>query len=229
MASETIIIKHVATNQEIEFEPYLTKFSDNFKSDWEQSYVIGRMDQIPTFKRTTRVINIGFDVPSSTMEVARENYEKSQKLASFLYPIYKNYDISLPEGKSEQVTSEDRLQLNTENMSEELIEYYRLEKQLTLLEAQTAAPVTQEIMAASPLIGIIFTNLINSGGDPTEYLYGYIDGYNFSPDLDMGMFIVDYEYLIPKAFKVEFNFTVIHTDKLGWDMNGFSRGGPYGI
>jgi hypothetical protein len=37
-----ITIKHVPTNKEVAFLPYLTNFSDSFKSDWQQNYVIGR-------------------------------------------------------------------------------------------------------------------------------------------------------------------------------------------
>lgn len=211
-----IMISHVPTGQTIDFKPYLTKFADNYTSDWQQNFIMGRMDQIPTFKRTKRTINIGFDVPSTDQAEAEENYEKYRKLASFLYPVYKTQQTS------QENTKTDIEQTGIpENLSPATREYYAAVKNATTLEQKLGLRKDVAIMSSSPLLGIKFSNLIQ---EKNEYIYGYIDGFNFQPDQEMGFFIAEAEaLLLPKSFSVDFVFNVIHTNPLGWDVKNNKR------
>jgi hypothetical protein len=73
-------------------------------------------------------------------------------------------------------------------------------------------------IAKPPLIKIKYANLItSSNGD--DGLLGYVDGFNITPDLDVGSFI-EGENHYPKAYSVSCNFTVLHQNDLGFDNNG---------
>lgn len=213
--SFNIKIKHVPTGQRIEFKPYLRKFADNYTSDWQQNFVMGRMDQIPTFKRTKRTINIQFDVPSADQTEATLKYNDSRKLVSFLYPVYKTEQIGQQNAKTDIEQSGI-----PDNVSPATKEYYASLQKSTTLEQQLGLRKDVAIMSSSPLLGIKFSNLIHEKND---YLYGYVDGFNFEPDQEMGFFVTT-DMLIPKSFSINFTFNVIHTKPLGWDLNNKNRG-----
>jgi hypothetical protein len=74
----------------IKFPAFLTDFTDSYVSDWKEEAVYGKMDPIATFKSTKRNINMSFDVPSDSIEVAKENLRQIDFLIRGLYPIYDN-------------------------------------------------------------------------------------------------------------------------------------------
>ena len=78
---------------DIRFRCWLTKFQDNFTSDWNSEHVYGRMDPIETFKGTKRIINLGFDVMASTAMEARTNQLMISALIRGLYPTYKSETV----------------------------------------------------------------------------------------------------------------------------------------
>lgn len=201
----------------VSFEPYLENFSDNYKSDWSTKQVIGRMDDIATFIRTKRTIFLDFIVPSSNYEEARNNYKKSKKLASFLYPVYKTI-------KSEQQKNDvPNLELNTNSLRPTVQNFYNASKLATSLEASLNLRDEVSIMSAAPILKIRFSNLIANAED-NDGLYGYLDGYNFVPTRESGFHLnSETGEIIPKTFKVQFTFNVIHTDKLGWTINNERR------
>ena len=79
---------HMPTGHSTSFKAMITEFSDQFTSDWNSEYAYGRMDPIQTFKRTGRVLSLGFDVPASNAEEAFENMRRISALIQFLYPTY---------------------------------------------------------------------------------------------------------------------------------------------
>ena len=79
---------HMPTGHATSFKAMITEFSDQFTSDWNSEYAYGRMDPIQTFKRTGRVLSLGFDVPASNAEEALENMRRISSLIQFLYPTY---------------------------------------------------------------------------------------------------------------------------------------------
>jgi|ETNvirenome_6_85_1030632.scaffolds.fasta_scaffold01193_6 hypothetical protein len=98
-----------------------------------------------------------------------------------------------------------------------------------------------------PLLKIKFTNLISDAvpapSSPSAFengLLGFIDGIDMSPDLDLGFFNPEAGVLLPKAFEINCNFTVLHTHDLGFrdgSPNGHwlgqdkkhAKGYPYGM
>ena len=86
--SAQIEFTHMPTGHSTSFKAMITEFSDQFTSDWNSEYAYGRMDPIQTFKRTGRVLSLGFDVPASNAEEAFENMRRISALIQFLYPTY---------------------------------------------------------------------------------------------------------------------------------------------
>jgi hypothetical protein len=98
---------------------------------------------------------------------------------------------------------------------------------------QNLYPVYEEIgsgefsatsIQAPPLIRIRFANLISegSGQNAEGGLVGKIGGLSFAPDMDAGFF-TSAGQILPKVNRFACNFTVLHTERLGWDDHAGSR------
>lgn len=230
-----IIISHVptwdgkfddteTTNSILYFKPFLDSFSDNYKSTWEPKSVLGRMDNISTFKQTTRVINLDFTIPSSSELEAIENYNKCKKLSLFLYPVYKT--IKQKKKQINQVPNEltnKQLKPTTKNL-------YKASKLATTLEQQLDMREEVSVMSSPPLLKIRFANLIANSylaGGNVEFddgLYGYLEGFNYNPDNKSGFYInKGYGTIYPKVVKAKMTFTVIHVNPLGWNIDNEPR------
>jgi hypothetical protein len=83
-----ILFEHVLSGQKVRFRAFLTEFSDSWSSEWEAVTVYGRMDDIRTFKRTSRVISLGWTVVAASLPEARFNLDNCSRLISMLYPAY---------------------------------------------------------------------------------------------------------------------------------------------
>ena len=79
---------HLPTERRINFKAFVTNFSDNYNSKWNEENVYGRMDPIPVFENTQRRIEIEFDVPASSKQEAVSNLAKIDRLIQCLYPTY---------------------------------------------------------------------------------------------------------------------------------------------
>jgi len=88
LKKQYIEIYHVPTGKNVFFKAFVTAFVDNFTAEYNKEAVFGRMDPIATYKRTGRVINLSWDVPSSGLSEAKENLAKANLLISMLYPVY---------------------------------------------------------------------------------------------------------------------------------------------
>jgi len=219
-----ITIKHVPTNKEVAFLPYLTNFSDSFKSDWQQNYVIGRMDPISNFKRTTRTISISFDVLPISVENIKDAKQKMEDLASFLYPVYK--EIKTQEKDNINVSAED-LQITNNTLQPTTQNLYKTLRLSTSLEERLRLRPNVSIMSSSPLVSIKFADMISdSKGGP---LYGYLQGVDINPIQEMGFYVGDIKgkNIYPKGYSVSLSFTVIHNEPLGWKVDNTKRGGPF--
>ena len=86
-----IVIYSFSADKMIYFPAFVTDFSDAFTSNWNSTEVYGKMDPISTFKSTTRVINISFDIPNFASEILYNN-SALDDLISGLYPIYNKND-----------------------------------------------------------------------------------------------------------------------------------------
>jgi len=85
-----IEIWHVPTQLNVFFKSFITTFQDTYTTEYNKESVFGRMDPVATYKRTGRVITLGWDVPASGLEEAKENLAKMNRLVQFLYPVYDN-------------------------------------------------------------------------------------------------------------------------------------------
>jgi len=92
-----------------------------------------------------------------------------------------------------------------------------------------------ETMAAGPLLRMKFTNLIqdsNAGTSPSALkggLLGTSTGFSMTPNLDMGFYSGGAGILYPKEYTVSTQFTVLHTQDLGWTSDATWRGSGKGI
>ena len=90
-------------------------------------------------------------------------------------------------------------------------------------------------IAKSPLLRIKFLNLISKGraqGGIETGLLGVVAGFNFKHNVDAGY--IDWSAadfggqdsggLAPKVINMSFQFTVLHEEDLGWDLEGNWRG-----
>ena len=72
----------------LSFPAYVKKVNDSFTPSYDPKSVYGRMDPIPTYQRTTRVITLDLLLPSNGLDHSREISKKLNKLVRNLYPSY---------------------------------------------------------------------------------------------------------------------------------------------
>lgn len=70
----------------VELYPYLTAYNETFNQTWNNEDVYGRMDGIPSYLNTKRVVNLTLRVMSANLQQAKENLYLISKLARFTYP-----------------------------------------------------------------------------------------------------------------------------------------------
>lgn len=208
----------------IRFAPFIDDFSDNYKSTWESKPVLGRMDNISTFKQTTRVISLQFTIPCENKHEAQASYNNCKKLSLFLYPVYK--EIKKQKKEKNFIPNE----LANKNLKPTTKNLYKAAKLATTLEQQLDMRQNVSIMSSPPLLKIRFANLIansySSDGDffSDDGLYGYLDGFNYKPEKEAGFFIdKGLGTILPKVIKANLTFNVIHTNPLGWNIENKTR------
>jgi hypothetical protein len=62
--------------------------TETFTPDWQSDRYFGRVDEIPTYIGTSRIINFSFDVVAWSPKDLPVIYKKLQKLQSMVYPSY---------------------------------------------------------------------------------------------------------------------------------------------
>ena len=70
----------------VKFPAAITKFSDNYKSNWKRDAVFGRSDPIQSFQNTERTISFGWQLASASLKEAQKNLSSTSKLIRMLYP-----------------------------------------------------------------------------------------------------------------------------------------------
>ena len=66
-------IQNVVTGAQVSFPAYIADYMDQFMSTWNKEDIYGRMDPLAVFQSVQRRVSISLDVPSSSLEEAREN------------------------------------------------------------------------------------------------------------------------------------------------------------
>ena len=85
---------HVPSGTKVAFKAFLTDFSDNFTSNWNEEPVFGRMDPIMTFQNTTRSISLGWSIVAKSPAEAMQNLQDASLLLSMQYPAYESRSAS---------------------------------------------------------------------------------------------------------------------------------------
>jgi len=98
-----INIHGIIPNTSVNFYAFITSFSDNMTSNWNEEQVYGRQDPIGTFQNTTRKISLGFDLPASSLAEAKKNLTKVNQVKQFMYPAY-HTSIAPPSGSTPTIT-----------------------------------------------------------------------------------------------------------------------------
>jgi len=185
-----IKITHIPTDEKVEFYSWLTGFTDAFSSTWAGTPVYGRMDDLLTFTKTSRVITIGFDVVAKDADEARQNQSRLNRLTQFLYPVY-----SEPHANFRRSSERDR--------SEGQERYGR---------------TSSQVLQAAPLLKMKFNSLAQNAPDGGE-LVGYLNGFTYAPELNAGQFFSNKTTtrdIVYQLHKVQLTFNVLHTHLTGW-------------
>lgn len=223
-----IVITSLAHKDKVEFFPYDFEFDDNYKPDWGTYEAFGRMDPVMVYKRTSREININFNVVAETSMADSEdlgnpifgdaeyNFNQLQKLIKFLYPVYDN-----PISQLEEIKEQKYNNLNLEYNDSVPVE------QLTTLSEQTQKQVNSitaeqlelgsygiKTIKKSPLITVSFMNLANN-----EQYVAAITGFKHKFKFDSGNTRFKDGKAIPGEFNINLGFKVIHTSIPGQFIN----------
>jgi len=83
-------IFHVASQLEVNFKAFITSYNENFQTSYNSEKVFGRFDPIMTFQDTTRKFTVAWDIPAFSIEEARANLARCNRLAQFMYPAYES-------------------------------------------------------------------------------------------------------------------------------------------
>lgn len=224
-----IHIVHVPTNSTVHFKAFLTQWNDTFSQEWESTPIYGRMDPVQTFKRTTRKISFGWDVPSGDLKEASWNFVQAEKLMQMSYPTFENAGFVNATGFNDNSIS------NTPTDSEVLGQQNRATS-----GPQNVPKRNVSIMSSPPIFRVKFSTWM---ADPSKNpesktdalqagLYGTIDSLSFSPkfssdesgfyggeDVSGNNNKENINVLIPKSLSFTCNFTVIHANPLGYDAD----------
>ena len=84
-----IEVMHVASGKTCSFPTWITEYSDNYTSEWKSERIFGRNDPIGSFSGVSRKVSIALEVPSFSVEEARENLHQLEHLFANLYPSYR--------------------------------------------------------------------------------------------------------------------------------------------
>lgn len=175
----------------VKFSAFVTNFQDSFTQSWNATSVYGKPDAIETYQNTRRVIALAWDVPSNGPVEGYGNLVKLEALIKMLYPVYKT-------------------------------------------------PHNVSTIQSPPLLRLKFANLIQRADVPTMGLLGHTQGFTFAPDLNAGFynttvpfqtpdpngsgkpvaFPKGYKGLIPKTYKMNCQFVVLHEHDLGFNEQG---------
>tara|TARA_R110002020_G_scaffold339451_6_gene554595 strand:- start:333 stop:1010 length:678 start_codon:yes stop_codon:yes gene_type:complete len=197
-----LVIKSMVTGKTVTFPAFLTSFNQSFVSTWNEEDVYGRMDPIATFQNTRRSISLAFDLPASNQLAARDNLRDCDTLTKFLYPGYQKFT----DGSSNAATRA----LATGGTKQDQV-------------------VLGRLIQAPPLVSVKFANLITAGGSnpgapASGGQLGYLQGIEWTPVLEMGMFSDGENNLYPKVISLSFTLNVLHQDDKGWEGKNWIEG-----
>jgi len=231
-------ITSLAHNQTIRFFPYDFEFDDSFKPEWGNYDAFGRMDPIMIYKRTTRDVNLSFNVVAEDQQSAADNFTSLQTLIKCLYPSYKDVDISttaqaLEEKRNKLLEEQQRAEQQNATTPPETSSpddvtnqaQSRDVAQITAEIQQSDAMITQQyqlvsdfgikVMQKSPLFQISFMNLLTN----QEFVAAVT---NFKHKMKFDAADTSYSpsgIAIPGEFNISLSFKVLHNNLPGTFLN----------
>jgi hypothetical protein len=233
-------------NIQISFFPYDFEFDDSYKPEWGTYEGFGRMDPIMTYKRTTREVNLSFNVVAENSKMAKINFINLQTFIKCLYPDYKSVDLSttaqalqerrdklLPQIEEKRAAQqlEETQRLNEGEPQQSLIEDElfqegeAIDNEPLRMEAQQAETLlTQEIQTISDF-GV---NVINKS--PLfqisfmnllnkQQFVAAITSFKHKMKFDAADTSFSNGQAIPGEFSINISFKVLHTDIPGNRLN----------
>jgi len=185
--------RHVPTGKETYFMAFVTEYSDQFTSEWNEENVYGRMDPIPTFQRTGRKISVSWEIPADSYSAGYINLVKCQGLIKFLYPVYNSHD-------------------NANSISQAPI----IRMKFANLIAKSRGPSLRENGLLGYLGGITFTPDMDAG-----FFDGTSGGGGAAIQATDNAWMkyvgaLSDPAIAPKVIKLSCDFTVLHERSLGW-------------
>lgn len=220
----TIFIRHLPTSQFVEFEGWVTEFSDQFNSNWSSTPVYGRMDPLPAFENTQRTISLGFDVVSDSAAQAEQNLNAIANLIKFQYPVYESSERAA----QNTLKAAPLIQMKWTN----LISDAKARDFLTgYLNGVTYNPVIDQggFVIVRSRGEVISNGEVRKGkAISNPELFASVVRDATGKDVIVNRFDVSDpgKFFIPKQVSIQLNFNVLHTHLTGWHRNGES-GGSY--
>lgn len=211
-----IKIISLAHSEIIQFFPYDFEIDDSYKPEWGSYEGFGRMDPIMTYKRTTRDVNLSFNVVAEDPETAKTNFLNLQTLIKCLYPIYFDQSENITELKQKAEvlkTLVDSVGGPTSALAGELPkEIQKTENQIT--NAESLSNFGIQVMQKSPLFQISFMNLLNG-----QQFVAAITGFKHKMKFDAADTSFSDGIAIPGEFNINITFKVLHNQTPGTILN----------
>jgi len=208
-----IEVMHVASGKTCSFPTWITEYSDNYTSEWKSERIFGRNDPIGSFSGVSRKVSIALEVPSFSVEEARENLHQLEHLFANLYPSYRqefeSVDVMeaypLVKVRFGNLIKSARMKKNDNNVRLGLAGWIDNVSYSPDLEAGFHHP------RPSVEGGLSFSSAEVESGVVTENAYMGNTSHTF----------------YPKTLKFSFSLSVVHEHKLGWEGKRWM--GPEGM
>ena len=216
----TIQFKHIPTGRKTSFEGWVTTFSDNFSSQWNEIPVYGRMDPLATFTRTSRKIQLAFDVPSENLASAQTNLQAVNDLITFLYPVYEKQDGSGNQRVGHTLKAAPLIELKWTNLIADASDNSGL---IGYLDGVNYAPKVEEGGFGRPAGGNYHENWSNTSFEVLREASALrqadvrqltMPGEG-TRTTQIGS-VDKTDIYIPKTLSINLNFTVLHKHLPGW-------------
>jgi hypothetical protein len=209
-----IDIYHIPSGRSVRFKAYVKDYSDDYRSDWSDEKVYGRMDPIVQFQGTERVITLEWDVIASSFEECVLNHKKCSLLFAMLYPSY--------EPSSAQNSSATLI--NTAPLFK--VKFGNLIQTGESVFGESVGTNAQENGLVGKITGFSYRPDFETG------FYDQVGGSKFLPNLwdsdnpgTPPVFNGTPGTMLPIIHGLSMEFTVLHTEKLGW--KGEYKRSPY--
>ena len=79
------------------------------------------------------------------------------------------------------------------------------------------------VINIDPYLRLKFGNLIYDAKNPSQGLLGYVNGFTFDPDIDLGFFYNNEGDYYPKSVRLNCEFTVLHEHRLGFKKSQVTK------